>query len=128
MDESHPLKALKPVQRIAALALASGERHDHVACDARVTRRTLYRWMREPEFRQVMEDAVGNFHAGCLPEIAAARLQAFRTLTEMSKYGKPDERVRAANVLLGYLERHEEPRKRVGRGGGALRTSESGPA
>lgn len=28
MDESRPLKDLKPVQRIAALALASGERHD----------------------------------------------------------------------------------------------------
>ena len=40
----------------------------------------------------------------------------------------PDERVRAANVLLGYLERHDEPRKRVGRDSGALRTSESGPA
>jgi hypothetical protein len=115
MDEVRTSKPLKPVQRIAALALASGERHDHVACDARVTRRTLYRWIREPEFRQVMDDAVGNFHGGCRPEIAAARLQAFRTLIDASKFGKPDERVRAANSLLGYIERHEEsPKAREG--------------
>jgi hypothetical protein len=108
MDEANPSRSLKPVQRIAALALASGERHEHVASDARVARRTLYRWMRQPEFRRVMEDALSNFHQGCLPEIAAARLQAFRTLTDAAKYGKPDERVRAANSLLAYAERHEE--------------------
>jgi hypothetical protein len=107
MDQSRPRKPLSPVQRKAALALASGERHDHVASDARVTRRTLYRWMRRPEFSRVMDGAIHSFHESCRPETAAARLQAFRTLIDMSVYCKPDERVRAANSLLAYLDRHE---------------------
>ena len=68
---------------------------------------TLYRWMRRPEFRRVMDGAVNSFHESCRPETAAARLQAFRTLVDMAIYCKPDERVRAANSLLAYLDRHE---------------------
>ena len=107
MDQLRPSKPLSPVQRRAAVALASGEQPDHVANDARVTRRTLYRWMRRPEFRRVMDGAGNSFHESCRPETAAARLQAFRTLVDMAIYCKPDERVRAANSLLAYLDRHE---------------------
>lgn len=46
MNSSRREKVLKPNQRIALLALASGERPRHVAARAGVSVATLYRWRR----------------------------------------------------------------------------------
>ena len=115
MNASRPEHTLKPAQRIALLALASGESPELVAARARVNIRTLFRWRRNPAFKQALAAALDNFHGHFPQEEAAARIQAFQALADIARWAPPADRIRAASTLLKYLDRpktsQESPQK-----------------
>ena len=67
MNASRPQKTLKPNQRFALLALASGERPRLVAARAGISVPTLYRWRRDPVFQQALDAALDNYHENFPP-------------------------------------------------------------
>ena len=111
MNASRPQKTLKPNQRIALLALANGERPRLVAARTGVSIATLYRWRRDPVFKQALDAALDNYHGNFPQEEAAARIFAFQALTKYARSAGPRDQIRAATTLLKYLGRSKSSEK-----------------
>jgi hypothetical protein len=98
-------EALTPKQRRAVEALLTTGEVAAAAREAKVTRDTLYRWLKQPDFRQAVRDA----EAAAVDELSRLLVRLGRTAAAtlakaMSEPAVPwSTRVRAADASLGRL-------------------------
>ena len=94
--------ALSPRQQSALPILAAAPSIAEAARLSRVGRRTLHRWLQDPEFRDQLSQLqreCAELAKGCLQGLT---LQAVVHLGELLESPKPDIRLRAIRAILAY--------------------------
>lgn len=112
-------------------ALASGATVRDAAITARVGETTVYRRLREPEFRKQIGDARAELVAQAVARLAAASTDAVTTLTELlGSNAPPAVRLGAARSILELglkLREHQELADRVAALEAQLAPGQEGP-
>jgi transposase len=95
------------VRNRAALLLAAGRSRTEVAEITGVARRTLTRWLADPEFQRLVRKFGDQFVQRTLRRLSAAGVRATKILERVAaKRGTKDEvRVSAADKILKHLLR-----------------------
>lgn len=92
-------------QTLAIAALLEFRTQEEAASAAGVSRRTLTRWLRSPEFRQRLQVAASDVLELTQVRMASGTAIALKTLQDEMRTGSPGIRVRAA---LGWLQHARE--------------------
>ena len=93
---------LRPNQRKALEALASGKTTEEAAIIAGVAIRTVFNWRTEPVFKQALQDMTDSTIESATVMLATSALDAIKTLREIAqdKEAKQAVRVSAARAIL----------------------------
>lgn len=94
------LADLSPAQGLAVRALVVSGSVVEAAKVARVTERTVRRWLTSEDFRAAYRAAARDAASEATSALLAAQHDAVRTLVEALRDESPPVRVRAARVLL----------------------------
>ena len=90
---------LTPGQRLAVAAIVSGENFAAAARAAKVSRRTLYAWRQEPDFRQAVESRSREAMSVAMLRVRNLMLRATRVMGEAMLEGGRDGSLSAFRVL-----------------------------
>lgn len=90
-------------QKIAITALVAGKTRAEAAEIAEVVESTLYGWLNNESFRQLLKDTQARVFDDAANELKAASLIAVRTLVEVAqdKEATASARVAASTAILG---------------------------
>jgi hypothetical protein len=95
---------LKPKQEEAVIALLSNRTVEDAAHAVKITPRTLYRWLKEPDFdaayRKARRTAFGQCTARLQQASSAAVSAVLKILVDLS--GPASTRLRAADLVLSH--------------------------
>lgn len=103
-----PQRHLRPEQRKAVEALATGATIDQAAIVSNRTKRTVYRWLAEdPEFQKALQEATSLAITDTARRLAGTLDLAMTALRKMlEKPGVKDvDRLRAVNLTLSHAQR-----------------------
>jgi hypothetical protein len=102
-------QGLSPRQMVAVAALLSNTREEAARC-ARVTARTLYRWMQAPGFRAELARQRSRVVADALTTLAAGVEDAATTLRAIAKNNRAPaaSRVTACRAILDFAAGYDE--------------------
>jgi transposase-like protein len=94
---------MTPKQRTGLLALLSTPSVAAAARASGLSRETLHRWLRDPDFRAELDwHRDEAFRIGLCRVVSAAE-RAVETLTELLRYGSPRVQLKAAKATLGLV-------------------------
>ena len=99
---------LSPRQQAALPILASTPSITHAASLSKVGRRTLHRWLQDPEFRGQLgklQRESAEFAKGCLRSLT---FQAVLHLGDLMESSSPEIRLRAIRAVLNYSTKVDE--------------------
>lgn len=104
------MTAIRPNQRRAIEALASGATTEVAAVEAGVTIRTLYRWKTEAPFKEALQAATDAALEDATAALTFAALDAVKTLQTIAndKTEKGSTRVQASRAILYAVLRLRE--------------------
>jgi hypothetical protein len=89
-----------------AAALLTEPTYARAAAKVGVSEKTLYRWLREPAFKDVYRDACRELVEASVGRVQAASGDAVDALVAVARTGRRDgDRVRASTVLLDHAYR-----------------------
>ena len=95
-------------QERAIVALLAEPSIEAAAKTAEVSDVTIWRWMKQPEFRSKLRDARRAVVEGAIGRLQAAATEAVDTLRRSLTCGTPSVEVRAATVILDQAIRAVE--------------------
>ncbi len=95
---------------LAISALLAGRDQERAANDAGVSRRTLSRWLSEPDFQTQLQRAADALLRQARLRALAGATGALDVLDNQMKFGGNAERVRAATQWLTFAERFARDR------------------
>ena len=94
-------------KRDLAIAALMTERTFAAAADkAGVSKSTMARWSKDPEFRAVYLDECRRVKDQCTADLVSASVEAVASLRRNVQCGEPAVEVRAATVLLDRCDQH----------------------
>ena len=99
---------LSPRQQAALPILASSPTIAHAARISKVGRRTLHRWLQDPEFQEELAKLQRQAADLAKGHLQSLTLQAALRLGEALDDPKPEVRFRAARAVLSYSARFGE--------------------
>jgi hypothetical protein len=93
-------------QQIAVHVLGRGGSYGDAGEEAEVDRRTIGRWMRDPEFRRRVQERREEWVAEIAGQLVAAGPDAVTVLVQESRIAPlASDRIRAATALLSHSQR-----------------------
>lgn len=96
-------KTLSSKQETVLGALLTDPNLSRVAARTGVGRSTIYRWMKDPQFRSALRQARREVVESAIGQLQTASAQAVETLITVARKGRRDgDRVRAAMALLDH--------------------------
>ncbi len=103
MAKNGRVKNLTPQQRRAIEALLTQPSVQEAARESEVASRTLYRWLRDPNFQQALHEAEGRALGALARRLIAKGARAVDVLSEAMEGGATSLQVRAARIVLESL-------------------------
>lgn len=99
--ETHGESILKPKQKRALAALLV-KSLDEVCEDTGISRPTLWRWMKEPEFKDELKKAQDELFTAALGQLKSNLERAVQKVAALMDSTRADVALRAAQSLIEY--------------------------
>jgi hypothetical protein len=108
MAKNVELSGLTSRQKKMIAALLTSENIGQACELARVSRTTLARWLKDPQFMKELTKAEGESIKQASRELLAGQAEALATIREIMGSGQPATRLKAANDWLALLFKYRE--------------------
>jgi len=108
MAKNIELKEITTKQKRTVTALLTSENIGQACELAGISRTTLARWLKDPQFMKELTKAEGESIKQASRELLAGQADALATIREIMTSGQPATRLKAANDWLALLFKYRE--------------------
>lgn len=100
------MRTLKPIQRQAALLLATGKTSRQVAKELKINKDTLGRWKTDPQFMLLLESHLKSIESDSISALHGLKLRAAEKLGELLE-GPPSIALKAASTIFSTSQKSQ---------------------